>query len=576
MKRIFEAFGITAAVLGIFLQATVRAASNDRHVLVGNDLPDQDKLKDFDYKDFNFWAAQCRVLENEQKYTEALAACERAITLNPKKKSVEIWAARSNALFELKKYPEAVASYDRVLEIAPKYSLAFAQRCVALSQLGKYEDAIASCESALRVNGNWGKETPALAWYNRGLALRKLGRFEEAIASFDRAVTISPNYSLAWADRCVALSALERYDDALASCYVANKPDGDWGKSSPAIGWNNRALVLKKLGWLEEAIASYERALAINPNDATTWANQGIVLEKLGRYEKALTSYNRAIQVNGNYSGALAHRSATLNRLNKYQEALASCEAALKGDGVWEDISPAYAWNYRSGALIGLGQYQEALASAERAIALIQDYAEAWNNKGVSLWNLENYKDAEAATRHAVEINPKYTQAWFNYGRILSHKERYKEAVVAYDQALDGDVSLVDDPTLANIWVNKAVAFWHLKDYQNALDSTNIAIELNRDSFESWYNQAIVLLDWGRSSQASDSQEKYTQALNAYDQANRISPNNVYVWTGRGIALAGLGQNQEALAAFETALNLDPNYAPAQQERDKLLQKFKM
>src|SRR4028119_2262293 len=99
MKRIFGWLGITAAVLSINAQPTVGAASNyyqnvqTLSVPVHNELLSQNQSNEFDYKDFDFWAKQCRVLENEQKYTEALAACEKVIALQPKKKNVEIWTA---------------------------------------------------------------------------------------------------------------------------------------------------------------------------------------------------------------------------------------------------------------------------------------------------------------------------------------------------------------------------------------------------------------------------------------------------------------------------------------------------
>ncbi len=601
MKRIFKRFGITSAVLSVFVQTTVRAASNYQNVpntsvSLRNTLVSQAQSPSFDYENFDFWANQCRVLESEQNYTEALTACERAIALKPKSKSAEIWMARSNALLQLGRYAEAVASYDRVIELAPTDSLALTRRCEALFQLGNYEDAIASCENAIRVNGNWGNATPALAWYNRGLGVMKLGQVEQAISSYERALAITPNYSLVLAERCGALTALGQdevvlldvaefgqyelalgqYEEAIQSCDRAIEVNENWGNASPAIAWKNRALVLEKLGRYEEAIASYERALAINSNDAITWNNQGMMLEKLSQHEKALTSYNRAIQISSNYSLALANRCRTLNQLRKYQEAFDSCEGAIQGDGRWEDRSLAYAWTERSSALVGLGNYQEALASAERAIDLQPNSAEAWNNKSVSLWNLESYNNAEVFARRAVEIDPTYTIGWFNYGRILSKLQQYEKAVQAYDQALSDKVKPVDNATRANIWVNRGVALWQLKEYQQAFDSTNEAIKLDRGSFEGWYNQGVVLVDWGKFDGVTDSREKYSQALEAYNEANRISPNNVYVLTGIGMALAGLGRDGDALAAFEKALNISPNYPLAQQERDRLLENFKI
>ncbi|MBI4189704.1 MAG: tetratricopeptide repeat protein, partial [Betaproteobacteria bacterium] len=38
----------------------------------------------------------------------------------------------------------------------------------------------------------------------------------------------------------------------------------------------------------KEAILAYERALAIDPNDATAWNNKGAALLHLKRYEEAM------------------------------------------------------------------------------------------------------------------------------------------------------------------------------------------------------------------------------------------------------------------------------------------------
>ena len=69
--------------------------------------------------------------------------------------------------------------------------------------------------------------------------------------------------------------------------------------------------------------------------------------------------------------------------------------------------------------------------------------------------------------------------------------------------------------------------------------------------------------------------KRYDLALVAYERASDISPNNFYALTGKGLALGGLGRDGEALEAFEAALNINPNYKLAQQQRDLLLEKFK-
>ena len=363
------------------LSAEPQSLAGDNPAHFSDRLLSQARADNFGLKDFNFWVAQCQVLESEQNYAEALTACEQAIVLKPKSKNRQIWSSRSNTLLQLKRYAEAVNSYDFLLRFDAKNSQAWTRRGEALYHLGKYDEAIASQEKALRVNGNWGNGTPANAWYNRGLAQRKLGQNETALVSFERALSIDPDDAIAQVERCGTLSDLGRQEEALAACERAID-------ALPAPAFTNRAIAQQRAGKILDAIGSYEKALAINPNDATVWTHQGILFEKLGQNEKALTSYNKAIQINPKSAFAQVNRCATLNRLANYKEAVAACNSAMNGDGSWGDKNPAYAWNQHSSASLGLGQYQEALNSAERAIDINANMAEAWNNKGVSLWHL--------------------------------------------------------------------------------------------------------------------------------------------------------------------------------------------
>ncbi|MFB2891739.1 tetratricopeptide repeat protein [Aerosakkonemataceae cyanobacterium BLCC-F50] len=592
MKPLFQGVSITTLFLSICLPSLAQAASNSQNrvvndVLIKTTLVSQAQPGNFDSKDFNFWANQCKVLENEQNYTEALAACEKAIALQSKVKNPQLWASRSNALFQLKKYAEAIASYNFLLSFSPKDSLALTRRCEALYHLGKNEDAIASCEQALRIDGNWGNASPADSWYNRGLVQRKLGQNEEALTSFEKALNLKSDYTLALVETCGTLGDLGRFEEAISACEKAKD-------SLPVEALTTKAIVQQKAEKWEDAIATYEQALAINPNNSTSWTNQGILLEKLGQDEKALDSYNRAVKINPKSSLAQVNRCAVFNRLNNYKEALEACEIAVAGDGSWGERNAAYAWNQRSSALIGLKQYQEALDAAERAININDQFAEAWNNKGVSLWNLEKYEEAQVAIAKAVEINPQYSQAWFNYGRLLSRLKEYDRALENYDKALAGNVSSLQTLTCnnilnedsseshklqvypklietakgfcANILINKTAALWNLKKYENALGFINQAIKLNPKSFEGWYNRALVLLDLGQ----------YDEAFTSYDEADKLNPNSFQVLTGKGLALEKMGEDQKALEAYEAALNVNPNYQPAQQYRDLLLAKFKI
>lgn len=367
------------------------------------------------------------------------------------------------------------------------------------------------------------------------------------------------------AKQCAEQLLAGQYEAAVATCKLATKTGNSLDlnrKFLIAMVWRNQAMALTQLQRWENAIAAYEQAIAINPEDIMNWIEQGMLLEKVHQTDRALISFRHAVHLNSESSLALARYCSILNQLGNYQEAIGACESALVGDGDWGSGGVAFVWNQHSHALIGLRQYDTALASADRAIDLQPDYADAWNNKAVSLWHLKDLDAALLASKRATASDATNAQFWFNQGRIFSALEQYENAVVAYDQAIQSNRS---DNILTDILANKGAALWHLQRYQQALEATNQAIELNSKSFIAWYNQGVVLTDLGQ----------YDRAIKAYEQANLIRPNHVATLTGKGIALMGLKNNQEALAMFELALNLDPTYLMAQQKRDELLEIFK-
>jgi tetratricopeptide (TPR) repeat protein len=113
----------------------------------------------------------------------------------------------------------------------------------------------------------------------------------------------------------------------------------------------------------EEAIASYDRAIEIKPDDNEAWHNRGYVLDSSGRYEEAIASYDRAIEIKPDYQIAWYNRGNTLVRLGRYEEALASYDRAI-------EIKPDYnkAWYNRSVVLNSLGRYEEAVASYDQVV----------------------------------------------------------------------------------------------------------------------------------------------------------------------------------------------------------------
>ena len=59
---------------------------------------------------------------------------------------------------------------------------------------------------------------------------------------------------------------------------------------------------------LEEALASYDKAIALKPDYAEAFNNRGIALRQLKRFDEALASYDKAIALKPDYADAFNNR----------------------------------------------------------------------------------------------------------------------------------------------------------------------------------------------------------------------------------------------------------------------------
>jgi len=154
-------------------------------------------------------------------------------------------------------------------------------------------------------------------------------------------------------------------------------------------------------GDAEAAVLSYDLALRLEPDLGEAWARRGAALERLGRLEDAQRSLERALSVRPEDHLALAALSAVHRRAGNPGKALGLATLAT-------DLSPSseVAWNNRANALADLRRPDEALVSYERAVSLNPAYGKAWYNRGVVLLSQGRPDDALECFEEVLGITP--------------------------------------------------------------------------------------------------------------------------------------------------------------------------
>ncbi len=358
---------------------------------------------------------------------------------------------------------------------------------------------------------------------------------------------------------------------------------------------------------------------------------------------KAIASLDKIIKANPKDAWALYRKAWILSDTGRYDESTDILKESIKSDPYF--ASP---WNSIGNNFWAMNKYDKALEAYEKAIQLRPNKGLYWSNKGDALKELGRTSEEEAAYAKASELgygnftstnkaatispssasNPTPAPGTFVKDHIMaSNVDEFTNNVItraytfsstnskAYSwlslgKAGNGTVNwmwyspdgnlyrteTVDIPTPSsgywpsyNVWSYIYIAGdnaanrpgdWHVDVYLNgqkefteyfsisegqptaASGKQPSAPAIEQSEAVSWLNQGIALGNLG----------KYDEAVQAFDKAIEINPKNGVGWYLKGAALDRQGEFDEALGAIDKAIEINPQDSDAWYIKGMVLQ----
>lgn len=336
-------------------------------------------------------------------------------------------------------------------------------------------------------------------------------------------------------------------------------------------------------GKFENAILSYDNAVAQNPYFAEAYIKRAIAKYRLGRIAEAQQDYTFATRINpyvGDMYGygnnlrklkvlafepyQLAGRLSLDRRMEYYQELLGpfsgeepqmDVPARLGMLTALIDQFPASSSYYlqRAVAYLKIGEHRRAADDLNTVLAAEPDNALAHDLLGMSYLEAESPESAEGAFERAIELDPTLAIAAYNLGVVRQQQLRYQEALRLFGRAIELDANL------EMAYFNRALVHKAMGNVDAALEDYSYLLrQEGQAEAKVWLNRGITRKMSG----------DIMGALADIEQAIRLAPeDNAVLYKLRGNVFLLLGNYLAAEQDYSRSIELDPDFAEAYYNR---------
>ncbi|HTB64517.1 MAG TPA: tetratricopeptide repeat protein, partial [Opitutales bacterium] len=193
-----------------------------------------------------------------------------------------------------------------------------------------------------------------------------------------------------------------------------------------------------------EAIASFDQALALAPDYVAAYLNRGITQGKKGDYGDALADFDQVLHIEPEASTVYSNRGIIKNKMGDLNGAIADLSKAV-------EFNPTSANVYVTRGVLrsAKGDKTGSMADFAQALALEPQNASIYFNRGLARENNGDLDGAIADLTQSLALNPKNAAAYYDRALAKDRKNDRDGGISDYDRAIE------IDPKMVNAFINR-------------------------------------------------------------------------------------------------------------------------
>jgi len=481
-----------------------------------------------------------RVTRKKVGPSAATIAARRRITLST------TLTASADKMLDNKQTDQAIATYREALKQNPKNEDAALGLSDALTAKG-----IEAAGDSNNIAGAVFLEEAANTNPNNAAAYAKLGGIydandlnDKAIASYEAALKIDSGLTELFVP--LGTDYFKAGEIAKAETY-AGKAEAAGPESAETKYLSG--LVLFRENKNDRALASFDRAIALDSDLVSAYYYRGQVLDRLEKDDQAVASYKQAVAKDPEFAPAWHDMGVVYYNTGDYQDSATAYQQAIKYDSTDAQAHANLASAYRQ-----LERYPEANAEYKTASVTINKDPDLYSEWGFCLGKTNEWGKAVARTLTAQELSPTpidYTNVgWAYYNAAEADKQAKKDAEAAANYELGKaflQKAVAADPRFDAAYLNLGSTNNALGDYEGAVAALNIALSLHND----W---VIAINQLGLGYRGMND---LSAAISQFNRVVTLDGNNVYGLFNLGSAQFASGDKKGAKKTQDRLARLD-------------------